>query len=95
MDEQQLHKEALHLLATLRTPGWKVAEELLDSALALIQEDALDDESKQSEAMFYRAQGARQLVKKFKAALFAASSVEKPQPEEAGLAQESDDAITD
>jgi hypothetical protein len=67
-------QDALRVKAILKTPAWQVIEELLDAALVLIQEDALDDKTSDV-CKFFEARGARRLAKSFKAALHAAASV--------------------
>jgi hypothetical protein len=67
-------QDALRVKAILRTPAWRVVEELFDAALVLIQEDALDAIEPTAE-QYYEARGARRLAKSFKAALHAAASV--------------------
>jgi len=71
MDQEQ--QDALRVKAILRTPAWRVVEDLLDSAVVLMQEDALSADGPTTEK-FYEARGAWKLAKKFKAALQAAAS---------------------
>ncbi len=79
-------REALQLMGTLRTPGWRVAEELLDAALIQIQDAVFAPSATTDEATVrtLHAQGARMVVEKFKRALHAASSVEA-EPNSGGL----------
>lgn len=81
-------REALELLATLRTAGWRVAEELLDAALVNIKEDAFapSETVDQATVKTLQAQGAQKLVETWKNAIRAAATVEKAEPQ-AGLAQ--------
>lgn len=94
--EQQIQRDALNLLAVFKHRGWVVAEELLDAALLNIQDEVFTTETKSLDhaaALTLQAQGARKLVESFKSALRAASEVEMPEPDEAGLAsQESNDS---
>ena len=71
MDKE--YQDALRVKAILKTPAWRVIEELLDSALVLQQEEALDEKT-DDVCKFYEARGARKLVRTFKAALQAAAS---------------------
>ena len=67
-------QDALRVKAILKTPAWRVIEDLLDSALVLIQEEALDENTGDT-FKFYEARGARRLVKSFKGALHAAAAI--------------------
>lgn len=94
MDEEQIKRDALSLLAMLKTRGWQVAEELFDTALLTIQDRVFTSQDGSMDSVTVlaaRAQGARELAESFKAALRAASEVEMPEPA-AGLAQESNDS---
>jgi hypothetical protein len=67
-------QDALRVKAILKTPAWRVVEDLMDSALVLQQEQALQAEGPSTEK-YYEARGAWKFVNKFKAALRAAASV--------------------
>jgi len=98
MDEKQLQRDALNLQAVFKTRGWVVAEELLDAALLNIQDRVFTEKTSsldETSLLAVRAQGARELVESFKAALRAASTVEMAEPNSLGLGdQESNDSAT-